>query len=125
MHIITKKNICAPIVENRLMEVPPHQMLPLMYLIDSMCRKLPHYSLFFASNLVSNFAFVFQRVSLEDRFLLHQLRVSWDQIFAPNILHFLAKSFFQNQWSELSAQRHKCNAAFLSCICIYVYICHG
>ena len=92
LHNITKI-FFASTVENRLMEVPPHQMLPLMYLIDSMCMKLPHYSVFFGSNFVSNFAFVFQQISLEDKSLLHQLRVSWDQILVPNILHFLAKSF--------------------------------
>ena len=69
-HVIVK------IIEERFKEVPPDDMLPLMYLLDSMCKNLPGYMNRFSKNLVSNFAFVFQQVSVEDRSQLNQLRVT-------------------------------------------------
>ena len=85
-------NVFVPMVEKHLRDVSPDRMLPTMYLIDSMCKNLQRcYKVFFGNNLVSNFAFVFEQVSLEDRSLLHQLRMTWDQVFAdrPNLLHQL------------------------------------
>ena len=82
-----KYNLFVPMVEKHLREVSPDRMLPTMYLIDSMCKNLQRcYKVFFGNNLVSNFAFVFEQVSLEDRSLLHELRMTWDQVFAPKLL---------------------------------------
>ena len=46
------------------LKVPADQMLPLMYLIDSICKNHGSpYKEMFNHNLVSNFAFIFQQVS--------------------------------------------------------------
>ena len=45
-------------------QVPADQMLPLMYLIDSICKNHGSpYKEMFNHNLVSNFAYIFQQVS--------------------------------------------------------------
>ena len=46
------------------LKVPADQMLPLMYLIDSICKNHGSpYKEMFNTNLVSNFAHIFQQVS--------------------------------------------------------------
>ena len=51
-------------------KVPADQMLPLMYLIDSICKNHGSpYKEMFNHNLVSNFAYIFQQVSEKVSFL--------------------------------------------------------
>ena len=67
-------------------------MLPLMYLIDSICKNHGSpYKEMFNHNLVSNFAYIFQQVSEKVSFLSAFLTTlkSW---FQPKISFFL--SFF-------------------------------
>merc|ERR1711994_1157536 len=52
------------VIEDRVKQVPIDQMLPLMYLIDSICKNHGSpYKELFNHNLVSNFAYNFQQVS--------------------------------------------------------------
>merc|ERR1711884_78557 len=68
-------------------------MLPLMYLIDSICKNHGSpYKEMFNHNLVSNFAYIFQQVSEKVRSNLYKLRITWGgnfQIFTPAVLHQL------------------------------------
>lgn len=51
-------------------QVPSEQMLPLMYLIDSICKNHGSpYKELFQQGLVSNFVFIFQTVSEKVRLL--------------------------------------------------------
>jgi len=57
-------NVIVDCIEARLRKVPADQMLPLMYLIDSICKNHGSpYKEMFNHNLVSNFAYIFQQVS--------------------------------------------------------------
>ena len=66
---IAKENIkfasvVVAVIEERLRRVPPDQMLPLMYLIDSICKNHGGpYKELFQQNLVSNFAYIFHQVN--------------------------------------------------------------
>ena len=57
-HVVTK------VIEERLKKVKPDQMLPIMYLIDSIIKNIrgPYIDLF-QQNLVSTFSHVFQSVN--------------------------------------------------------------
>ena len=93
---IAKENLCnaeivTRVIEERLDEVEPDKMLPIICLIDSICKNIgtPYVDLF-QQNLVSNFSHVFQHVSKDVRKGLHKLRLSWrDSIFSGNILQEL------------------------------------
>ena len=76
-------HVMVKIIEERFKEIPPGHMLPLMYLLDSMCKNLPGYMNRFSKNLVSNFAFAFKQVSVKDRSQLYQLRVTWGEARPP------------------------------------------
>jgi len=92
-------------IEERLRKVPSEQMLPLMYLIDSICKNHGSpYKELFQQGLVSNFAFIFQTVSekaktpkeiakaTQVRALLYKLRLTWGgsyQVFSDSKLHQL------------------------------------
>jgi len=57
-------SVVVSVIEERLRKVPPDQMLPLMYLIDSICKNHGGpYKELFQQNLVSNFAYIFQQVN--------------------------------------------------------------
>ena len=80
-------------IEARLRKVPANQTLPLMYLIDSICKNHGSpYKEMFNHNLVFNFAFIFKHVCKEIRSLLYELRSTWEgiyQVFPPIVLHQL------------------------------------
>jgi hypothetical protein len=98
-------NVIVDCIEARLRKVPADQMLPLMYLIDSICKNHGSpYKEMFNTNLVSNFAHIFQQVSekaktpkeiakaAQVRSLLYKLRLTWGgsyQVFTPTVLHQL------------------------------------
>merc|ERR1712141_708849 len=86
-------NVIVDCIEARLRKVPADQMLPLMYLIDSICKNHGSpYKEMFNHNLVSNFAYIFQQVSEKVRSLLYKLRLTWGgsyQVFTPTVLHQL------------------------------------
>merc|ERR1711962_356323 len=98
-------NVIVDRIEARLRKVPADQMLPLMYLIDSICKNHGSpYKEMFNHNLVSNFAYIFQQVSekasspkelakaAQVRSNLYKLRITWGgnfQIFTPAVLHQL------------------------------------
>ena len=81
------------------LKVPADQMLPLMYLIDSICKNHGSpYKEMFNHNLVSNFAYIFQQVSEKVSFLSNFLTTlkSWFQpeipFFLPSILWSLTNT---------------------------------
>ena len=80
-------------IEAQLRKVPTDQILPLMYLIDSICKNQGSpYKEMFNHNLVFNFAFIFKHVCKEVRSLLYELRSTWEgshQVFPPIVLHQL------------------------------------
>ena len=56
--------VVTRVIEERLKKVKPDGMLPLMYLIDSICKNIGGpYNELFQQNLVSNFSYVFQAVN--------------------------------------------------------------
>ena len=61
--------VVTRVIEDRLMMVKPHGKLPIMYLIDSICKNIGEpYNEMFQQNLVSNFINVFQECNKEVRF---------------------------------------------------------
>ena len=53
--------VVTRVIEERLKKVKPDGMLPIMYLIDSICKNIGGpYNELFQQNLVSNFSYVFQ-----------------------------------------------------------------
>jgi len=100
-------SVVVSVIEERLRKVPPDQMLPLMYLIDSICKNHGGpYKELFQQNLVSNFAYIFQQVnekaltkkdktkSTQVRYALHKLRLTWGdryQVFTDQKLYQLDK----------------------------------
>ena len=61
--------VVTRVIEDRLMMVKPHGKLPIMYLIDSICKNIGEpYIEMFQQNLVSNFSHVFQECNKEVRF---------------------------------------------------------
>merc|ERR1711915_989013 len=88
-------SVVVSVIEERLRKVPPDQMLPLMYLIDSICKNHGGpYKELFQQNLVSNFAYIFQQVNEKVRYALHKLRLTWGdryQVFTDQKLYQLDK----------------------------------
>lgn len=53
--------VVTRVIEERLKRVKPDSLLPIMYLIDSICKNIGGpYNELFQQNLVSNFSYVFQ-----------------------------------------------------------------
>jgi len=98
-------SVIVATIEERLRKVTADQMLPIMYLIDSICKNHGSpYKELFQHGLVSNFAFIFQQVSekavtpkekqlaTQVRALLYKLRLTWGgsyQVFTDAKLHQL------------------------------------
>ena len=62
--------VVTRVIEDRLKRVKPDGLLPLMYLIDSICKNIGGpYNELFQQNLVSNFSYVFQNVNEKVRIL--------------------------------------------------------
>ena len=56
--------VVTQVIEDRIRKVKADQMLPLMYLMDSICKNIGGpYNELFQQNLVSNFSHVFQAVN--------------------------------------------------------------
>ena len=56
--------VVTKVIEERIRKVKADQMLPLMYLMDSICKNIGvPYNELFQQNLVSNFSLVFQAVN--------------------------------------------------------------
>ena len=56
--------VVTKVIEDRIRKVKADQMLPLMYLMDSICKNIGvPYNELFQQNLVSNFSLVFQAVN--------------------------------------------------------------
>ena len=56
--------VVTQVIEERIRKVKADQMLPLMYLMDSICKNIGvPYNELFQQNLVSNFSLVFQAVN--------------------------------------------------------------
>jgi len=100
----TYANVVVGVIEERLRKVRPEQMLPLMYLIDSICKNHGGpYKELFQQNLVSNFAFIFQQANEKVRSLLYKLRLTWGdryQVFTDQKLYQLDKKIktFDPAW---------------------------
>lgn len=70
----------AACIENHLKSVPSKNKLPILYLIDSICKNYPKsiYVQLFTQNIVSNFCNVFEVSGEKVRKSLHKLRMTWD-----------------------------------------------
>jgi len=69
----------AACIENHLKSVPNRRKLPILYLIDSICKNYPKstYVQLFTQNIVSNFCNVFEVSDEKVRKSLHKLRMTW------------------------------------------------
>lgn len=70
----------AGCIENQLKIVPNSRKLPVLYLIDSICKNYPNsvYVQLFTQNIVSNFCKVFEVSDEKVRKSLHKLRMTWN-----------------------------------------------
>lgn len=70
----------AACIEDQLKSVPKNRKLPILYLIDSICKNYPKsvYVQLFTQNIVSNFCNVFEVSDEKVRKSLHKLRMTWD-----------------------------------------------
>lgn len=70
----------AACIENQLKSVPSRRKLPVLYLIDSICKNFPQsiYVQLFTQNIVSNFCNVFEVSDEKVRKSLHKLRMTWN-----------------------------------------------
>lgn len=89
----------AACIENHLRAVPSKKKLPILYLIDSICKNFPNsiYVQLFTQNIVSNFCGVFEVSNEKTRKCLHKLRVTWGT----------TKIFPQNKLNAIDERVHK------------------
>ena len=75
-------------IEQRLKSVSPDKKLPLLYLMDSICKNVGQiYIKLFTQNIVSTFCNVFEKVDHKTRLSLYRLRQSWTDIFPVRKLY--------------------------------------
>jgi len=78
------------IIEDRIRKVPPEQMLPQLYLLDSIIKNhTDPYAVLFQQNIVSVFASVFKVSNEKIRAQLFKLRGTWNIFFAHQKLNQL------------------------------------
>ena len=76
--------LVAAVIEDRLLEVGADMMLPLMYLIDSICVNVGHpYTGLFLENIAANFSYVYREASPAVRGLMYDMRQTWGK--RPNV----------------------------------------
>lgn len=75
-------------IESRLHEVSSDKKLPLLYLMDSICKNIRgKYIELFTQNIVSNFCHVFEKADEKTRLSLYKLRQTWVEIFPSRKLY--------------------------------------
>ena len=75
-------------IEQRLHSVAAEKKLPLLYLMDSICKNVGNpYTNLFTQNIVSNFCDVFEKVDEKTRLSLYKLRQTWSTIFPVRKLY--------------------------------------
>uniref|UniRef100_A0A6G1S9P3 Pre-mRNA cleavage complex 2 protein Pcf11 n=1 Tax=Aceria tosichella TaxID=561515 RepID=A0A6G1S9P3_9ACAR len=89
----------AGCIENHLRAVPSKKKLPILYLIDSICKNFPqsNYVQLFTQNIVSNFCSVFEVSQEKTRKCLHKLRMTWGA----------TKTFPQNKLNAIDERVHR------------------
>lgn len=89
-------------IEQRIREIKHDQKLPLLYLLDSICKNVDNaYTKLFTQNIVSNFCHVFDKADEKTRLSLYKLRQTWKDIFPASKLHSLdvrVKREYDPQW---------------------------
>lgn len=90
--------VIAGCIENQLKNVAKSRKLPILYLIDSICKNFPEskYVELFTQNIVSNFCNVFQVSDEKVRKSLHKLRMTWNE----------TKTFPQNKLNAIDERVH-------------------
>ena len=75
-------------IEQRLRTVSADKKLPLLYLLDSICKNVGQiYIQLFTQNIVSTFCDVFEKVDEKTRLSLYKLRQTWSSIFPAGKLY--------------------------------------
>ena len=75
-------------IEQRLHSVSADKKLPLLYLLDSICKNVGHiYVTLFTQNIVSTFCETFEKVDEKTRLSLYKLRQTWSSIFPARKLY--------------------------------------
>lgn len=103
----------AACIEDHLRTASSKKKLPVLYLIDSICKNFPKskYVELFTQNIVSNFCNVFEVSPEKTRKSLHKLRMTWDttKTFPPKKLNAIDERVHQMDpnWPVL----HKITAA--------------
>ncbi|KAK7925140.1 hypothetical protein WMY93_007450 [Mugilogobius chulae] len=93
--ILAEENIAfakdiVGIIEAQISKAPPHEKLPVLYLVDSIVKNVGRdYLPVFAKNLITSFICVFEKVDENTRKSLFKLRSTWDEVFPPKKLYAL------------------------------------
>ncbi|RWS00845.1 pre-mRNA cleavage complex 2 protein Pcf11-like isoform X1 [Dinothrombium tinctorium] len=75
-------------IEQRMHSVSPDKKLPLLYLMDSICKNINGvYVKLFTQNIVSTFCHVFEKADEKTRLSLYKLRQTWNDIFPARKLY--------------------------------------
>ena len=105
----------AACIESHLKSMPNEQKLPVLYLIDSICKNYPNssYVELFTQNIVSNFCSVFEVSKEQTRRLLYKLRITWGKAktFPPNKLNAIDQRVHEKDpnWPILEDPKTKDN----------------
>jgi hypothetical protein len=84
----TKAPEIVKCIEQRLHSVSSDKKLPILYLLDSICKNVGNiYIKLFTQNIVSTFCHVFEKVDEKTRLSLYKLRQTWNTIFNPRKLY--------------------------------------
>ena len=98
------------IIEEQIIKAPSNQKLPVIYLINSIVKKVgEYYKKGFSNNLVKVFAHIFERVEEKTRKKLYELRQTWNGIIPESKHYDLDKHVHQLDpaWPITSSGKNK------------------
>ncbi|KAI1301457.1 Pre-mRNA cleavage complex 2 protein Pcf11 [Halotydeus destructor] len=98
-------------IEERIHKVKNDKKLPLLYLLDCICKNVDGglYINLFSEKIIENFSHVFEKTTEDTRAALHKLRGTWSGIFPASTLYELDLKVNQIDpaWPILSKPKHE------------------